>query len=524
MPGETAIFEFMVAESGGEGGSATLSLPFNIAETGQSTSVILELVSEPGYEPPPSLPITAAVAGQIKTPDGRPLSGVTVNVYTFNAREGWRTETDSQGSYYIPVPSSDDIAVAMGERPLPYYSQGFNVIAAPDNYRPGFWLEIEVARGETKRLDFTLESVTTRNYILKGEYASDGPHGYWWALPTPGFQSIIAMQGRHPPELPEPGHIVKVNLSANELWRYPTSSECWGSDVSANGDVVAGSHDGKIYMLDAEGNIRWELDSGRMNRWVRFSPDGSTLITGPIDERDIALLDATTGRTLWTSPERLDWLRNAAWSPDGQRIIAGFSGGKIAMFTSKGELLWKQAIGEFPMVLEIDKDYNTYLAGKNRELISFNADGKLRWRYRIGNHVVTAGWNNMSTDSGLIVLGTVGGWVQAFNTSGELLWQRRLPGNLQGHNALDMTPDGRFIVVGSAGEPDRAGYVTLYDQHGTVLWETQSSDRRDEGTISFPYEYDHNHRGAITVAISDDGKTIAAGYGDSSIRIFEIAP
>jgi hypothetical protein len=114
--------------------------------------------------------------------------------------------------------------------------------------------------------------------------------------------------------------------------------------------------------------------------------------------------------------------------------------------------------------------------------------------------------------------------VQAYSASGELLWQRQLPGTLQGHNALDMTPDGQFIVVGSAGEPSQAGYITLFDRYGTVLWETQSSDRRDNGTISFPYEYDHNHRGAITVAISDDGGSIAAGYGDSTIRIFQLVP
>jgi hypothetical protein len=524
LPGETAIFEFMVAEGGGEGGSGTISLPFNIAETGQSTAVTLQLACEAVSGAPSSLPMTAAIGGRVSAADGNPLAGVTISVYTFNAREEWRTETDNNGDYYVQVPSTDDIAAAMGERPLPYRSLGFNVIAAPDGHRPGFRGEIEVARGETKHLDFTLEPVATRNYTLKGEYTSDGLHGYWWVLPAPGFESVVAVQGRHPPELPEPGHIVKVDVSGKELWRYPTSSECWGLDVSKRGDVAAGSHDGKVYMLDAEGDLRWKLEPGQMNRWIRFSPDGSTLVTGPVNEGDIALLDADTGRTLWASPERFDWLRNAAWSPDGECVIAGFAGGKIAMFTRDGELLWKQAIGEFPMVLEIDANHNTYMAGKNRELFSFDADGNLRWRYRIGNHVVTAGWNNMSSDGDLIVLGTVGGWVQAYSARGELLWQRHLPGTLQGHNALDMTPDGQFIVVGSAGEPSQAGYITLFDRYGTVLWETQSSDRRDNGTISFPYEYDHNHRGAITVAISDDGGSIAAGYGDSTIRIFQLVP
>ena len=261
-----------------------------------------------------------------------------------------------------------------------------------------------------------------------------------------------------------------------------------------------------------------------MNRWVRFSPDGSVLVIGPMAGSDVAMVGTATGKILWQSSGMFDWLRNAVWSPDGQRVITGHSGGNIAMFTGDGELLWRQSIGEFPMMLEIDSQNNSYLAGKNRELVSFDAAGKERWRYRIGNNVVAAGWNNLSEDAGMIVLGTIGGWIQAYSTDGELLWQRRLPGTLQGHNALDITPDGEYIVVGSAGEADVAGFVTLFSRDGTVLWETRALDRRDEGDITYPYEYDHNQRGVITVAISDDGKTIAAGYGDSTLRIFRMAP
>lgn len=60
------------------------------------------------------------------------------------------------------------------------------------------------------------------------------------------------------------------------------------------------------------------------------------------------------------------------------------------------------------------------------------------------------------------------------------------------------------------------------DKKGTRLWSHESKDRRDTGEISYPYEYNHAHRGAITVAISDDAKYLAAGYGDSTIRIFKL--
>ena len=115
MPGKTSVFECMVAEGGDKGGSGTISLPFNIAETGQSTSVTLELVCEAGHGPPPSLPMTAAIEGRVSTAGGKPLAGITVNAYTFNAKAGWwREKTDASGNYYIQVPSVDDIAAALG--------------------------------------------------------------------------------------------------------------------------------------------------------------------------------------------------------------------------------------------------------------------------------------------------------------------------------------------------------------------------------------------------------------------------
>ena len=69
------------------------------------------------------------------------------------------------------------------------------------------------------------------------------------------------------------------------------------------------------------------------------------------------------------------------------------------------------------------------------------------------------------------------------------------------------------------GVSDRSGYIHLYNKNGTLLWEKQNINDRpaaQDGII-----YDHNQTGVITVTISDDGKYIAAGYGDSTIRIFE---
>lgn len=186
------------------------------------------------------------------------------------------------------------------------------------------------------------------------------------------------------------------------------------------------------------------------------------------------------------------------------------------MFDKAGRDLWEQRTGEFPLVLEIDDAYNVYASGKNREVVSYDRVGGLRWRYRIADHVVTAGANNIDQDGQLIVVGTVGGWLHALRADGSVAWKRQLPPLAQGHNALDMTPDGQKILVGTNG--DEGGYLAVYQTDGTLAWKTRLTDRR---AAADPNRGDHNDTGVITAAISADGDWLAAGTGDSTIQIFK---
>ena len=76
-----------------------------------------------------------------------------------------------------------------------------------------------------------------------------------------------------------------------------------------------------------------------------------------------------------------------------------------------------------------------------------------------------------------------------------------------------MTPDGSLIAIGSRG------YQTLlYDRNGTLVFSHSAAVRSDlqgpdPGVI-------RNYPGVTSVSLSSDGKSIAAGYADSVIRIF----
>ena len=524
-PGESRVFEFMTTSGAPE---TEMTFPFRLVETGDEATLTVRVVAEGGVSATELMPRTSRIQGTVTTPDGQPVPNAQVSALPLRnlALDFWRSGVNGDGLYSIDLPSTEDLRALLGDRPLPYDSLAYAVHVDAAGYTASNAEVVEIGRGETKTVDLVLDSVEPRDYELVGETNTGGAHGTWWLLPLPGFEAVVATQGRHPPELDEPGHIVLVNTAGEESWRFDTPRECWGLDVSVRGDFAAGCHDGVVYLLGANGQLRWQFPSGSMNRIVRFDPGGTTLITGPDGSEDVVVLDVESGQRLWTyGPEiKLGWLREAVWSPDGERVLTGHGGGPLVMFTRDGDLLWEVSIGEFPMVLEIDAAYNSYAAGKSRELFGFDADGNLRFRRRISNHVITAGANSMDVAGDRLAVGTVGGVLQFYRSDGELLWQRRLEGNLQGHNALDMTPDGGLIIVGSAGGEGIDGHVSLFDDRGGLLWQTQYNDGRDLGTLSSPYDFDHNHRGVISVAISDDRHYIAAGYGDSSIRIFEHVP
>lgn len=520
-PGEKATLEFFLSAE--EEADTILPFRFKIQETDDEATLSLSIHSSRSLRFQ-DLQNTATVSGRITTGSNQPVANQEVELYFYNGREGLKANTDSQGNYSISCPAIQEIEEALGSRPLPYSSLGYFLLVEKEDYSLAYKSGIKPARNETVTADLSIDPVNLRSYQKIGELATQGAYGYWWLFPNTDFTKLAGVQARHPPMLDIPSHFLMTDLNGQELWRVSTDDECWGFDFSKNGLIAAGSHDGTVYMVNSSGTTLWTANTGGMVREVEFSPDGTYLFSGPYSGNEAALLDANTGSVIWShsAGQPQQWLRNSRFSPDGKRIIAGFSGGRLDMLTDSGTHLWTAYIGEFPMVLEIDKQYNVYAAGKNRELFAFDSAGNLRWRQRIGNHVVCAGSDNMSEDGSLIVFGTVGGQAIAINKSGEIQWERPLPGTLQGHNALDMTPDGKWIAAGTAGEEGRSGTVVLLNKKGTIVWSHESKDRRDTGEWDYPYDYDHNHRGAITVAISDDAKHIAAGYGDSTIRIFEL--
>ncbi|OGL72261.1 hypothetical protein A3D72_02720 [Candidatus Uhrbacteria bacterium RIFCSPHIGHO2_02_FULL_57_19] len=490
--GETTL-EYLVSNEGD--GETELSFAISVIETGESGTLPVTIISENSRNPAQvgqELPSSAAVAGKVTNAAGEPVAGASVDLRFLGGRYGHKTTTDESGHYLITTSAIEDLQAYLGTRPLPYPELSYYLIIEADGFELGYLDGLQPAGGETLAADVELVPRTrTITYRQKASFTTDGAYGYSAVMARRDFRRVIGFQYQHPPEKHEPGHFVAIDQDGNEVWRIATGDECWGYDVASDGKVAAGCHDGKVYMADDQGELLWKIqvsESRDLNREVEFSPDGTELLTGPFrsPRADAALLDASTGEPKWTFTGPNQWLRNSRWSPDGSRVVAAFGQGMIVMLTRDGRALWTRSIGEFPTLLEVDKEGNVAAAGKNREVFSFDKDGNLRWRTRIANHVVTDG--GISADGTLIVVATVGDWVVALNNRGEIVWQRPVP--FVGGNSLDLTPDGELIMIGT----------TILNRRGTIVWQDEA--------------------GGESGVMSDDGQFLAVGDRENSIRIY----
>jgi WD40 repeat protein len=123
--------------------------------------------------------------------------------------------------------------------------------------------------------------------------------------------------------------------SGKELARYDDSGRYWVAS-SSRGLYVAALEAGRPRMIDALTGrtlFTFEGHADRINR-ITFSPDGSKFLTASND-RNVGVWDAETG-------ERIRWLRGhtdkvyaAAFSPDGARIASGSNDNTIRIWDAR---------------------------------------------------------------------------------------------------------------------------------------------------------------------------------------------
>ncbi len=193
---------------------------------------------------------------------------------------------------------------------------------------------------------------------------------------------------------------------------------------------------------------------------VAFSPDGALLATAGIDGQ-VILWDTETARRLQTLAGHKSWVNSVAFSPDGKLVVTASSDGAVK--------IWSTVDGQLK---------NTIPASKAEvRSVAVSPDGK--W--------IAAGMR----------YGAVKIWDTASHQE-----RHRLQFQADDTSAVVFTPDSAQLLIGT-GEWNRPGRIEVVDL------ETGKSTRQLKHTGE-----------VLSLAISRDGDTIAAGGGDRTVSVW----
>ncbi|MEM7228746.1 MAG: WD40 repeat domain-containing protein, partial [Planctomycetota bacterium] len=283
---------------------------------------------------------------------------------------------------------------------------------------------------------------------------------------------------------------------------------------------------------------------------IRYSPDGEHLLTAGFDNR-AAVWDADTGEHVFDLRGYNLPVRVAEFSPDGQLIVAGGSGGIRSFRARTGELVtvalseqgelhaldfhpdghtfamggdaadvrqWNSAhvtgsvdlIGHYRLVFESVVNTNgrlVYSVAQDGSLRSWDAmTGAQRWV----QFEDSAGFSSIDlTPDDRILMTTSGdGWLRAWNAAtGSRLWSRKTGGRVRN---LIISPDGSFCVAGAPAEDLPATF------EGAIfgIWDVQTGESLQ--TIE-------GHDGGMRrMAFTSDGTRVATTSNDGTVRLWYV--
>jgi hypothetical protein len=224
--------------------------------------------------------------------------------------------------------------------------------------------------------------------------------------------------------------------------------------------AIVGSFDGSVHMLDSgSGERRLGTHRGPVSS-VAYSPDGSLIASGGLD-RTIRVWDGTTGEPRRTLSGHKSWVNALVFLKDGT-LVSGSSDGTVR--------LWDVATGENAKTIQATK-------GEVRSIaVSFNGE-RIAAGLRYG---ATKVWDTSDWKETVIEQKADEVWSVVFSADGEQ-------------------------IITAAGEWNRPTDIVFWD----IASKKPAKTLRHTGEV-------------LSLALSPDGKQLAAGGADKAVSIWQL--
>lgn len=296
----------------------------------------------------------------------------------------------------------------------------------------------------------------------------------------------------------EQGGITALNREGNTLWRSDVAGPARCVTALADGGIVVGGGDEKVYRLDRAGKLLWghQLQWQPMvwDYWTRLNCEIVSLAAGDINrDGDEEILVGCADRHVYAFDDagNLLWRSACQWGPptclglarmddtDATFVLAGMADpaihGCVRVFSPDGacvQTLQRPDIMSWSVpswmkclrTADLDGDgWDEIICGldtNHRQLLVYRRDGTIAWQADLGA-AVTA----VEVAHGRVFAGAANGYVQCFAPDGERAYCTFLVQPIMGLAPLSngtciaALRDGQVVLLDESGSPagSRAG-------------------------------------------------------------------